>query len=151
MKGAVMRLKLVLSLIVILSVIVCLPKSAFSDDYQSRLSAAKRYAKITPMSKMYDDALENIAKRLPEDERDNFLSNIKTFIDIEKTEKMAIDTMAKHFTVNELNALADFYGSPVGKSIMGKFGPYMADIQMELIKQVSLAIKKYKKVHNTKN
>ena len=146
-----MRFKLFFSLIVILSVIVCLSRSAFSDDYQSRLSAAKRYAKITPMSKMIDDAVENIAKRLPEDERDKFLSNIKAFCNIEKTEKLAIDTMAKHFTVNELNALADFYGSPVGKSIMGKFGPYMADIQMAMIQEVSLAVEKYKEVHKTGN
>jgi hypothetical protein len=27
-----------------------------------------------------------------------------------------------------LKALADFYGSPVGKSAMQKFGAYMADI-----------------------
>jgi hypothetical protein len=38
------------------------------------------------------------------------------------------DGMAKHFTADELRALADFYGSPVGKSATQKFGTYMADV-----------------------
>jgi len=38
------------------------------------------------------------------------------------------DAMVKHFTTDELKALADFYGSPVGKSAMQKFGAYMADV-----------------------
>ncbi len=42
--------------------------------------------------------------------------------------KAMIDSMVKHFTTEELKALADFYGSPVGKSAMQKFGAYMADI-----------------------
>ena len=46
--------------------------------------------------------------------------------------------MVKHFTTEELKALADFYGSPVGKSAMQKFGAYMADImpvmQAEIMK-----------------
>jgi len=46
--------------------------------------------------------------------------------------------MVKNFTTDELKALADFYGSSVGKSAMQKFGAYMADImpamQAEIIK-----------------
>jgi hypothetical protein len=48
------------------------------------------------------------------------------------------DAMVKHFTTEELKALADFYGSPVGKSAMQKFGAYMADLmptmQAEIMK-----------------
>ena len=48
------------------------------------------------------------------------------------------DAMVKNFTTEELKALADFYGSPVGKSAMQKFGAYMADImpvmQAEIMK-----------------
>jgi hypothetical protein len=48
------------------------------------------------------------------------------------------DAMIKHFTTDELKALADFYGSPVGKSVMQKFGAYMAELmptmQAEIVK-----------------
>ena len=51
-----------------------------------------------------------------------------TQVDIAALSKAMIDAMVKNFTTEELKALADFYGSPVGKSAMQKFGAYMADI-----------------------
>jgi len=42
------------------------------------------------------------------------------------------DAMVKHFTTEELKALADFYGSPIGKLAMQKFGACMADVMSAL-------------------
>jgi len=36
--------------------------------------------------------------------------------------------MAKHFTVEELDAMADFYGSKEGQSVLSKFGAYLDDV-----------------------
>jgi hypothetical protein len=59
-------------------------------------------------------------------------------LDIGALSKAMTDAMVKHFTTEELKALADFYGSPVGKSAMQKFGAYMADlmpiVQAEIMK-----------------
>jgi hypothetical protein len=53
-------------------------------------------------------------------------------------EEITKSAMIKHFSADELKALADFYSSPVGKSAMSKMGDYMADImpamQAEMIK-----------------
>jgi hypothetical protein len=61
-----------------------------------------------------------------------------TQLDIAVLTKAMTDTMVKDFTTDELKALADFYGSPVGKSAMQKFGTYMTDvmpaIRAEIIK-----------------
>jgi Uncharacterized protein conserved in bacteria (DUF2059) len=43
-------------------------------------------------------------------------------LDIAALTKVMTDSMVKHFTTEELKALADFYGSPIGKSAMQKFG-----------------------------
>jgi hypothetical protein len=49
--------------------------------------------------------------------------------------------MVKNFTTEELKALADFYGSPIGKAAMKKIGPYMADVmpivQAEVMKAMA--------------
>ena len=119
---------------------------ALSDDYNSRLEAAKKYSKITPASKMLDDVFANISKQLPENQREAFIQQTQALIDVPKLETLMIETMAKHFSTEELNALAEFYGSPLGKSIMGKFGPYMADIQMGMVGQISEVIKKSKEM-----
>ena len=51
--------------------------------------------------------------------------------------------MIKNYTADELKALADFYGSPAGRSATKKQGSYMVDvmprIQEEVVKAVSKA------------
>jgi hypothetical protein len=50
--------------------------------------------------------------------------------------------MVKHFTTDELKAPADFYGSPVGKSAMQKFGAYMADLMPVMQAEITKAAAK---------
>ena len=47
---------------------------------------------------------------------------------MESVEATTQAALVKHFTADELNALADFYGSKHGASAMAKFGAYMADV-----------------------
>ncbi len=62
-------------------------------------------------------------------------------MDIEAILKSFKETMIKTFTADELAALADFYGSPVGISATKKMGAYMAEImpvmQAEALKAVA--------------
>jgi hypothetical protein len=79
-----------------------------------------------------------MAETMPADQREQFKKLMTTQVDIAALSKAMIDAMVKNFTTDELKALADFYGSPVGKSAMKKFGAYMADImpvvQAEIMK-----------------
>lgn len=66
-------------------------------------------------------------------------------LDVAALNNLMIDLMVKHFTADELKALADFYGSEIGKGAMNKFGVYMADampiIQSEILKAQAEAVK----------
>jgi hypothetical protein len=81
---------------------------------------------------------DKMATNLPADQRQQFKQMMTKDLDIAAVSKAMTDAMVKHFTTEELKALADFYGSPVGKSAMQKFGAYMADlmpiIQAEMMK-----------------
>ena len=87
---------------------------------------------------MLEDVVEQMAKNMPPDQREDFKALLVKHLDIEVLTKGMKDAMVKTFTADELKALADFYGSPVGKSAMKKFGAYMADvmpsIQAEMVK-----------------
>ena len=48
-------------------------------------------------------------------------------LDLGKLRLILRDSMVKNFTAEELQALANFYGSPIGRSAMKKFGQYMVD------------------------
>ena len=81
---------------------------------------------------------DKMAANLAPDQRDQFKKLMTSQLDIAALTKAMLDAMVKNFTTEELKALADFYGSPVGKSAMQKFGAYMADImptmQSEIMK-----------------
>jgi hypothetical protein len=113
-----------------------------SDSEEERVAAAKRYLEVAQMRKITDDAVTEMAKAFPAEQRDKFLEFMHNAVRPEVLERAAMASMVKVFTAEELNALADFFGSPVGKSAMGKFGAYMADvmpiIQQEMFRAVQL-------------
>jgi len=98
------------------------------DTPETRRHEAERYLQATPPKALFEDMADKISANLPPDQRDKFKQLMTSQLDIAALTKAMIDSMVKHFTTEELKALADFYGSPVGKSAMQKFGAYMADI-----------------------
>ncbi|MDA8325151.1 MAG: DUF2059 domain-containing protein [Nitrospiraceae bacterium] len=138
-----MKSKKIFAVVVLMAVFFA--HSAFAgganDSQEARLKAAKRYLEAVPMSKIMDDTLNAVAQRIPADKRAEFISDMKGAINIDAMEKLALDSMVKVFTAEELNALADFYGSKVGESSMGKMGVYMANVMQEMQKEVFAALR----------
>lgn len=112
--------------------------AAGADTPETRRKEAERYLQAIPPKEMFADMAEKMAANLPPDQRAQFKAMMTSDLDIPALTKAMSDSMVKHFTTEELKALADFYGSPVGKSAMKKFGDYMADImpavQAEMMK-----------------
>ena len=134
--------------LILLSALLTVPVSALEDTKAQREQEAARYLKATPPKEMFEDMAEQVAKNMPPDERADFKAILVKHLDIEALTQVMKDSMVKNFTADELKALADFYGSPVGKSAMKKFGTYMADvmpsIQAELLKAQAKANKEKK-------
>jgi hypothetical protein len=126
----------------VLAVITLFISSAFvfsaTDTPEMRRHEAERYLQATPPKALFEDMADKMAANLPADQRQKFKRMMTAELDIPALTKAMTDAMVKHFTAEELKALADFYGSPVGKSAMQKFGAYMADImptmQAEILK-----------------
>ena len=60
------------------------------------------------------------------------------------TEAM-VASMLKHFTADELAAIADLYESPVGQSAMSKMAVYMADVMPVIEAEVMRAVDEFQK------
>jgi hypothetical protein len=131
-----MKRKLVILLVLTLS--AWSPVFSATDTPETRHHEADRYLQAVPPKALFEDMADKMATNLPADQRQQFKQMMTKDLDIAALSKAMTDAMAKHFTTEELKALADFYGSPVGKSAMQKFGAYMADlmpiIQAEMIK-----------------
>lgn len=103
--------------------------SALAQDITAtREAAADRYLRAVPMSKMLDGTLTEMSKQLPTEQRVQFMGDMKKIVRADYLERLCRQSMIKTFTTDELNALADFYGSKQGASAMLKFGAYMGQI-----------------------
>ena len=109
-----------------------------ADTPESRRKEADRYLQAVPPKALFEDMAEKMSANMPPDQRAQFKATMTSQLDVPAITKAMTDAMVKHFTSEELKALADFYGSPVGKSAMQKFGAYMSDlmptIQAEMMK-----------------
>lgn len=117
------------------------------DTPGNRQAAAERYLAVAPMDSMLKDSIEKMAVNLPEDQRASFLDFMSKYVRMNVLERAAVSSMVRHFTVQELNALANFYGSPEGRSAMKKFGGYMADVMPVIQQEMTRAIQEYKDAH----
>ncbi len=124
--------------LIALTLCASLPLLGATDTPETRRREAEHYLQAVPPKVLFEDMVDKMATNLPADQRQQFKQTITKDLDIAALSKAMADAMVKHFTTEELKALADFYGSPVGKSAMQKFGAYMADlmpaIQAEMMK-----------------
>ena len=113
-----MKQKLVLLLVLTLS--AWSPVFSAADTPETRRKEAERYLQVSPPKALFEDMADKMAANIPADQREQFKKVMTTQIDIAALSKAMTDAMVKNFTTEELKALADFYGSPVGKSAMQK-------------------------------
>ena len=122
-------------LIAATAVLLLLSPAVFAQDAdtpEARRAAALRYMNVSPLAKQMEDGIAELASLLPPRERQQFIEEARRMLPMEKLERAVIDTMVKTFTTNELNALADFYSSPVGRSALDKFGIYTAEVMQAM-------------------
>jgi hypothetical protein len=110
-------------------VAVALPASAprAQNSIERRLAAAHRYAMVADIPNLICGLARQLALNFPPKERSAFM-DFMTGLDIVRLEVALVDAMVKHFTAAELEALAGFYGAPLGKSILRKMPVYMGEV-----------------------
>jgi len=113
-----------------------------ADTEENRVAQAKRYLVASPIGDMLEDLAANMASTMPDRQAKELEELFTKHIDIDSLEESLRASMVKHFTAEELRALADFYGSPVGKSAMSKFGAYMADMMPGVQREVAGALQR---------
>lgn len=124
---------------------VAFSNSTFAQDTsEARLEAAERYAKIFNLPQMMNETVGQIALTVPENKRQEFIQFMSQALDMQKLETLIVTSMTEHFTTNELNALADFYGSPEGVAIVKKMPVYMASTMPRIQSVVIQTAKEFK-------
>ena len=101
------------------------------------VAAADRLLKVQAPKEMLEDIAGKLSVSLPPAQQQAYIDAMTEPAFVERFTAAARDALAKHFTVEELDALSEFYQRPVARSAMAKMGDYMASlmpfIQAELI------------------
>lgn len=116
------------AIVVVLALVIAARAFALDDTPANRQKEADRYLAATPPRVLLADMTKRVATTLPPEQRAIFEAALTKYIDIDALTKDMKEAMVRTFTAEELKALADFYGSPVGKAAMNKFGTYMAEV-----------------------
>jgi hypothetical protein len=125
--------------------LACQPSSTpatLEDTPENRSAQIDRYFVAQPPEAVLKDITEKMSAQMPEEHRVRFVDLMTKQLDVAKISTAMRESMAKHFTADELRALADFYGSEIGRSAMAKFGNYMADVMPTIQTEVMAAVAK---------
>jgi hypothetical protein len=111
---------------------------AFAQTAEA-LAAADRLIAVQKPVEMMKDMATNVATRIPaasDQQRQAFIAEMtNTGFMTRYTEQMRF-IMAKHLTVEEMNALAEFYSKPVAQSAMKKMGATTAEMMTFLQSEI---------------
>lgn len=128
------------------ALIFCLPTAGFAQTSET-MAAAERYIAMPEIQSMMDEMLgaeaaaANFRNGLPPTipTTDAQLEEIGALLSSKmqtlrpELEAAMTSGAAKHFTVDEIEALIAFYQSPLGASVMAKMQPYMTETMGEIM------------------
>ncbi len=121
---------------------VAAAQSAVPDTMENRRAFAERYFAVSypVIMRDFDKAVTNMMP--PGPQRENTRKLFQKVLTTETMRKIAIPAMVKHFSAEELKALADFYSSPIGRSIQGKTSVYTAEVMPAIMKMAIQELQK---------
>ena len=109
-------------------------------DEQERLTLSGKMHEIWPIRTRVEAALNSIAESVPEERQTEVKAAMRKAIKFDQLEEESIKAMAETFTVEELQAMIDFYGSDTGKAISAKTQDYELALRPIMTKMIDAAM-----------
>ncbi|HEY9073847.1 MAG TPA: hypothetical protein VIN67_06905, partial [Desulfobaccales bacterium] len=123
-------------LVVLAAACTSQPAKTLADTPENRTAEAKRYLEAMPPKEMLHDVAERVGPRFPEKERPLFLQVMASPAMEKAAYRIILNALVKNFTVGELKAMVDYYGSPEGHSAYKKSVPFMSETIPQIQQEV---------------
>jgi hypothetical protein len=134
------RIRSTLTMAVLWSASVC-AIAQDQDTLAAREAAMDRYFQAVPTQKLVEDSYAAMARQLPAAQRAAFIAEMRRIVRTDVIDRIARAAMIKHFTADELNALADFHSSRHGATATAKYGVYMGEVTPALMQEMQRALR----------
>lgn len=102
----------------------------------ARVRAADRLMQVQSPRHLMQDMAVKMAAQMDPAVRDSFMAMMRDERLLATITQITRESLARNFTAEELNALADFYSQPIARSAMSKMDTYMADIAPRMIHEI---------------
>ena len=118
------------------------PAVQAGDSPAERAAALQRYLRAVPSTKLYDDMLADLKRTLLEGRREAVMAQFKSGFSPEVIDRITGEALVKIYTADEINALADFYESKHGASVMKKMPQLMSEMMPAIQREMFKAMQK---------
>lgn len=112
-------------------------KTKEADTPEARHQAAQRYMAQVPLSDTLEAIAEQLAAQREPAQRQALRELLRREIRQELVARATTEALVRHFTVAEINALAEFNARPEARSIQLKMPAYTADVVPPLRAEIS--------------
>jgi len=123
---------------------------ALEDSPYNRRTQAERYEAALPVADTLETNVLRVARVLPREHRQGFIDFAMLNLDRARIRSTVLVVLAETFTADELRAMADFYGSRVGRSVAEKMALYAERITPLIMMTVQDAATAYAKQQGLK-
>lgn len=127
---------------VALTLLICSHGLAFAqaDTPEARSRLVEEYFTYTPLKKIVDDMAREMAKQVPQAQRQQYIDTLTKNVRIDVLERAAKQSLAKHLTASELRVFVEFMRQPEAQSAMDKMKFYMSDLMPVMQSELARAI-----------
>lgn len=129
-------LKAAVLLVMVLSVPVVAYAQEDDPTYEKRLELARQMHEFRSTRDQVYSAIDQVAESQPEAEREAFRTAMRQALNYKAIEKISLDAMTEIYTVEELQAMIDYYSKPEAASARAKDKDYAAIVYPEIIRML---------------
>lgn len=105
-----------------------------------RVALAEEMHKIRSTKDQVDGAIKRAAKTLPANEREAFTAAMSTILNYRAIERISVDAMAETYTVEELEAMVEYYKKPEAITAAKKMRSWIEKVQPEIQRIIDKAM-----------
>lgn len=113
--------------------------ASLEDSDQNRRLAAERYLQASPVRDMAFTLAADVVAAAPAQAHASLEAELRRELQIAGLEQSMLSLLVKHFTADELQALAAFYGSKSGRAASKKFALFTAEFTPLLQREIARA------------
>jgi hypothetical protein len=117
-----------------------LADNAVDEPSREKLELAEKMHDVWPIRPRIEAAYDSVAEGFPPERQAEVKAALRKATNFDEMEEASIKAMANLFTVEELKAMIDFYGSDTGRSISAKTPEYEAALRPSVDKMINKAM-----------